>query len=134
MKLRRVIGEATVPIQNTTNPSGSAFKIMRFLGPVATRFSGIPYAGPALDVVTGLVKQAKAVAEAQRTLQGMTQYTAEAANREVAPAAAKAVPAKEVDRALDTYISGLVSTSRGGQLTSSLLAAHGEGRPSSDAS
>jgi hypothetical protein len=135
MSLRRVIGEATVPISGTTNPSGSAFKLMRFLGPMASKFAGIPLAGPVLDVASGLVKQAKATAEAQRTLRGMTQYSGEAAARDVATSASKATPkvADDADKAVNGLVNELVETSRAGRLTSMLLSAHGEGRPSSDA-
>ncbi|WP_260598857.1 hypothetical protein [Sphingomonas endolithica] len=124
MSLRRVIGEATIPIQNTTNPSGSAFKLMRFLTPMAAKFSGIPLAGPAIDVATGLVKQARATAEAQRTLAGMTGFTAKSAARDAA-ARAPAASAQKSDEAADGLIRQLVAAVQAGRLVPSVIASIG---------
>lgn len=126
MSLRRVIGEATIPISGTTNPSGSAFKLMRFLTPMAAKFSGIPLVGPAIDVASGLIKQAKATAEANRTLAGMTEYGSAAAAREKAAAGgagARRTPQRgdDADVQADGFIRSLVEAARSGRLTPSVL-------------
>ena len=127
MSLRRVIGEATIPISGTTNPSGSAFKLMRFLAPMAVKFSGIPLVGPAIDVASGLVKQAKATAEASRTLAGMISYGAEEAARETAGRASRgAATARtgnaEADERAAGFIVALVEAARAGRLAAAVVA------------
>ncbi|WP_294328295.1 lytic transglycosylase domain-containing protein [uncultured Sphingomonas sp.] len=127
MSLRRVIGEATIPISGTTNPSGSAFKLMRFLAPMAVKFSGIPLVGPAVDVASGLVKQAKATAEASRTLAGMTSYGAEEAAHDTARRAAHG-PATERGTNVDAdeqaagFIDALVDAARAGRIAAAVVA------------
>lgn len=127
MSLRRVIGEATIPISGTTNPSGSAFKLMRFLAPMAVKFSGIPLVGPAVDVASGLVKQAKATAEASRTLAGMTSYGAEEAAHDTARRAARG-PATERGTNVDAdeqaagFIDALVDAARAGRIAAAVVA------------
>ncbi|USU09987.1 hypothetical protein NF700_06940 [Sphingomonadaceae bacterium OTU29MARTA1] len=137
MSLRRVVGEATIPITGTTNPSGSAFKLMRFLTPMAAKFSGIPLVGPAIDVASGLVKQAKATAEANRTLAGMTEYGSAAAARETASAggaAARRTPPRgdDADMHADGFIRSLVEAARNGRLTPSVLSSVNPTRPVDD--
>jgi hypothetical protein len=121
MSLKRAIGNATVPIQGTTNPSGSAFKLMRFLTPLAAKFSGLPLVGPAVDVASGLVKQARATADAQRTLEGMRSYTAASAAREAAPTTKPAVAAK-VDEAINAFLRTLIEAGESGRLAPAMLA------------
>lgn len=130
MSLRRVIGEATIPIAGTTNPSGSAFKLMRFLAPMAVKFSSIPLAGPAIDVASSLVKQAKATAEARSTLDGMTRYTSTRAAREAATARAGSSEPSPTSAAADERATGLLDAlaqaGRDGRLTSAVLASANE--------
>jgi hypothetical protein len=121
------IGEATIPISGTTNPSGSAFKLMRFLAPMAVKFSGIPLVGPAIDVASGLVKQAKATAEASRTLAGMTSYGAEEAARETAGRASRGAAAArtgdaEADERAAGFIDALVDVATAGRLAAAVVA------------
>ncbi|RSV20358.1 lytic transglycosylase domain-containing protein [Sphingomonas sp. ABOLG] len=129
MSLRRVIGEATIPIAGTTNPSGSAFKLMRFLAPMAARFSSIPFAGPLIDVASGVVKQAKATAEAKQTLAGMTSYSAKKAAAEPATKAAASASRvtkgddPEADKRAADFIEALIEAGRSGRLTAAIIGA-----------
>lgn len=132
MSLRRSIGEATIPIQNTTNPSGSAFKMMRFLTPMAAKLSGIPLAGPAFDVASGLVKQARATAQAERTLQGMTRYTASTAAEDAAAPSARAPLREQAAQAADGLVRELVEVARSGRLTPSVIASTVDPRPAAE--
>lgn len=82
MKLRRIIGDATIPLDGTTNPSGSGYKVIRFLGEQAQRLAplaNLTGVGQVANVVSGLVKQGKAVADAKATLRGVTEFTPQAA-------------------------------------------------------
>lgn len=79
MQLQRVIGDATIPIAGTTNPSGSGYKLMRFFGPMVT--SWVPGLGRVSEIVGALTKQAREVKQAQETLKDITEYTAEKAMR-----------------------------------------------------
>nr|WP_019515356.1 hypothetical protein [Sphingomonas sp. Mn802worker] len=132
MSLRRVIGEATIPISGTTNPSGTAFKMMRFLAPMATKFANIPLAGPAIDVVSGLVKQAKATAEANRTLAGMTSYdTGKAAQEAVSATGRRSQPAADAttqDDQASRFVEALVEAARDGRLAAAVLASGAQWR------
>lgn len=69
MKLRRIIGHATVPLSGTTNPSGTFTKLANFLGQGALRFSG-----GFGDAAAILVSKAKDLAKTRRTLEGMKNY------------------------------------------------------------
>lgn len=122
MKLKRVIGNATIPISGTTNPSGTAFKMMRFLGPMAARI--VPFGGQIADTVAGLVKQAKGVAEAQKTLSGVTNYTPEAA---VADAAPKPSVAAKADEAANAFIQNFIELAGSGRLLAPILASGAQG-------
>lgn len=126
MSLRRAIGNATIPIQGTTNPSGSAFKLMRFLTPLAARFSGIPLIGPAVDVASGLVKQAKAAADARATLAGMREYTSTKAAAESLSGGAKASASRRVDEAMSDFVQTLVDVGTSGRLAPVMLAAQAD--------
>lgn len=135
MSLRRVIGEATVPVAGTTNPSGSAFKLMRFLTPMAAKFSGIPLAGPVIDVASGLVKRARETAEANRTLAGMTGYSRTAAEAEKPVSAATTLtrtPTSTPDESANGFIQALADAARSGRLTASLIASQAEARQQGD--
>lgn len=84
MKLQRIIKTATVPLPNTTNPSGSGYKVIQFLsqqaqrlGPVASVIGG-PIK-PVVDAVAGLVKTGQEASAAKATLEGVTNFTPEAA-------------------------------------------------------
>jgi hypothetical protein len=75
MKLRRIIGTATIPISGTTNPSGTATKIINYLRQGTLRFAGaIPGVGGAVNAFAGLAAKGKEIAATRRTLEGITSY------------------------------------------------------------
>lgn len=124
MKLRRIFGDATIPIRGVTNPSGSGYKLMRFLGPMMTRFSGIPLAGPVLDVVGGLVRQAKDVSEAQRTLKGIAEFTpAEAVKAATNEARADMGAVQKAEEAAREFLSNFIDLSRSDRLITPIITA-----------
>jgi hypothetical protein len=100
MKLRRIIGDATIPLDGTTNPSGSGYKVINFLAQQAQRLAPIANltgVGQVANLVGGLVKQGKALADTKATLKGVTEFTPEAAANSDAP---KASPVDFVRRFL----------------------------------
>lgn len=127
MKLQRIIGDVTIPITGTTNPSGSAFKIMRFLGPMAAKL--VPFGGQVADTVAGLVKQGKEIAQSKETLKGVTEYTA----AEAAQDAAKQMPAptgapglvEQADEAARKFITDFIDTASTGRLVAPIVGATG---------
>lgn len=93
MKLRRIIGDATIPLANTTNPSGSGYKVIAFLAQQSMRLASVakivPGVGPLVDTAAGLVKTGREAAASKKTLEGVTSFTPEAAaNADAAPAKA----------------------------------------------
>lgn len=75
MKLRRIIGHATIPISGTVNPSGTATKLINYMKSGTLRFAGkIPGIGAAGHAVAGLIAKGKEIAATQKTLQGITSY------------------------------------------------------------
>lgn len=83
MKLRRIIGNATIPITGTTNPSGTATKIINYMKAGTLRFAGIgtaiaSHGNPLLSVgahgVGGLLAKGKEIAATRKTLAGITSY------------------------------------------------------------
>lgn len=94
MKLRRIIGDATIPIQRTTNPSGSGWAVIRFLAGQGMKLAGVarfvPGVGPIVDTAAGLMRVGREASEAKKTAAGVTDFTAEAAAKADAP---KAEPA-----------------------------------------
>lgn len=120
MKLRRIIGNATIPIKNTTNPSGSAFKLMRFLGPFTSKLAPLaPYGMAARE----LIDKARAVKQAQETLTGMTEFGAKAAAKEgPAPKGKTAAALEAADRAANELIQALIETAGSGRLVAPILA------------
>lgn len=120
MKLRRIIGNATIPIKNTTNPSGSAFKLMRFLGPFTSKLAPLaPYGMAARE----LIDKARAVKQAQETLTGMTEFSATAAAKEgPAPKGKTAAALEAADRAANELIQSLIEIAGSGRLVAPILA------------
>jgi hypothetical protein len=74
MKLRRIIGNATVPMEGTTNPSGTFYKLANFLTKGALRFTG-----GFGDAAMALAGKARDLAATRRTLEGMKSYDGRAA-------------------------------------------------------
>lgn len=80
MKLRRIIGTATIPISGTTNPSGTATKIINYLRQGTLRFAGaIPGVGAGVNAFAGLAAKGKEIAATRRTMEGITSYDGRAA-------------------------------------------------------
>jgi hypothetical protein len=93
MKLQRIIKTATVPLPNTVNPSGSGYKVIQFLsqqaqrlGPVASIVGGP--VKPVVDAVAGLIKTGQEASAAKAALEGVTNFTPQAAALTDAKAAA----------------------------------------------
>lgn len=68
MKLQRIIGDATIPMSGTTNPSGTFTKLVNFMGKGALRLGGIG------EIATSLASKARNLAVTRRTLEGITNY------------------------------------------------------------
>lgn len=83
MKLRRIVGDATIPIQRTTNHSGSGWAVIRFLAGQGMKLASVarfvPGVGPIADAATGLVRIGREAAEAKKVAAGVTDFTPEAA-------------------------------------------------------
>jgi hypothetical protein len=69
MKLRRIIGNATIPMSGTTNPSGTFTKLANFLGKGALRFTG-----GFGDAAAALLGKARDLAATRKTLEGIMSY------------------------------------------------------------
>lgn len=91
MKLRRIIGDATIPIQRTVNHSNSAQKVIQFLAKQGMRLASVarfvPGVGPIADTARGLYAVGKEAGEAKKTLAGVRDFTPEAAAKSDAPSA-----------------------------------------------
>jgi len=75
MKLRRIIGTATIPISGTTNPSGTATKLINYMKAGTLRFAGvIPGLGHVANAAVGLASKGKEIAATRKTLAGITSY------------------------------------------------------------
>lgn len=103
MKLRRIIGNATILISGTTNPSGTATKIINYLQSGTLRFVGGSVLGKAMSSATALASKAKELAATRKTLEGITSYTGpESASR--------------MDAAAQAFIREYVDTGESGGL------------------
>lgn len=118
MKLRRVIGNATIPIKNTTNPSGSAFKLMRFLGPFANRLSPLAPYGLAMREI---VNKGREIVETQKTLRGIKEFTAE----EAALAPFDSDASSAADLLANEFIQKFIEVAGSGRLVPSIIASDG---------
>lgn len=79
MKLRRIIGTATIPISGTTNPSGTATKLINYMKQGTLRFAGaIPGVGAGVNAFVGLASKGKEIAATRKTLAGITSYDGQA--------------------------------------------------------
>ena len=97
-RLRRAIGNATIPIKGTTNPSGTAYKIMNMI----IRLGSVNQIG--LDTFISLGQKAKDAARAQRTLKQIERADPGKVKQAV----------KANDALIDSYIQlGLTGTLRG---------------------
>lgn len=84
MKLRRVIGAATIPISGTTNPSGTATKLINYMKAGTLRFAGaIPGLGTVANAVAGAAAKGKEIAATRKTLEGITNYTGPESSRRI---------------------------------------------------
>lgn len=124
MKLRRIIRTATVPISGTTNPSGTSYKLMKFLTPMAARFTGLPGIGPAVEIVSNLAKQAKEATQARETLKGVTEYTAEQAADEIAKSSdIGAGIVSEADQKAREFLKSFIEIAGSDRLIAPIIAA-----------
>jgi hypothetical protein len=89
MKLQRVIGAATIPINGTTNPSGTATKLINYMRGGVLNFAGTgagiasggnPVVTVGAHVLGGLVAKARDLAVTQKTLRGITSYEGRASS------------------------------------------------------
>ncbi len=69
MRLQRIIGNATIPMSGTTNPSGTFTKLVNFLGRGALKFTG-----GFGDAAASLAGKARDLATTRKTLRGITSY------------------------------------------------------------
>ena len=125
MKLSRVIGDATIPVSGTTNPSGTGGFLVRFMAKQGMRLGGIaahalPGGGAVKALVEGaqgLIEQGRATTAAKATLEDMRAFTAEKAAEVSAPKAAR----PQVDAA--AYFRQFVEIAGSDRLIAPLLAA-----------
>lgn len=69
MALQRVIGNATIPLSGTTNPSGTFTKLVNYMGRGALKFTG-----GFGDAAVALAGKARDLATTRKTLEGITSY------------------------------------------------------------
>jgi hypothetical protein len=79
MKLRRIIGNATIPIPGTVNSSGTAYALLNFLGKQGLKLGGlvgsfVPGGRAIADVAAHVVKSSQQSAKAAKTLKGIREY------------------------------------------------------------
>ena len=110
MRLKRVIGDATIPLPKTQNPSGSGHLIARFLGQTARGALGaakiVPGIGGVVDVVAGLAKTGAERSQAERVAKGATEFTpqdAAALDAQATPTAKPQAPI-EPDQAIRQFL------------------------------
>jgi hypothetical protein len=111
MKLKRIIGDATITLDGVKNPSGSGYKVMAFLAEQAKRVAAagklVPGIGPVVDTAAGLIKTGREAAQAKETLEGVTNFTPEAAVKADTPKA-KADPVAAVRDFIDLAASNRI--------------------------
>lgn len=79
MKLRRIIGTATIPISGTTNPSGTAAKLINYMKQGTLRLGvAMPVIGHGVSAFAGLAAKGKEIAATRKTLAGITSYDGQA--------------------------------------------------------
>jgi hypothetical protein len=122
MKLRRVVGNATIPIKGTINPAGSGYKIINFLAKQGEKLGAVahfvPFVGPlakgAIQVGAHAVKSAQESAKAAKTLKGIREYDlTQAANED----------AKGAKPDAGKFVSDFIRTARDPNIVAPILAA-----------
>jgi len=104
MKLRRIIGNATIPISGTVNPSGTATKIINYLKAGTLRFSGhIPGLGTAVNAIAGAAAKGKEIAATRRTLDGILRYDGTPAS------------ARKIDQQAQEFVRQFVDAGKSGR-------------------
>lgn len=119
MKIRRIVGNATIPITGTTNPSGTATKILNFLrGSVLRISAAVPGLSTVVDSSGNLLAKARDKAVTRRTLEGITSYTGPDS-------------ARRMDQAARDFVAEYIRSGKSGELvpTSINLSATQGGRP-----
>lgn len=75
MKLRRIIGTATIPISGTVNHSNTAMKIINYMKQGTLRLGvALPVVGHGVSAVAGLAAKGKEIAATRKILEGITSY------------------------------------------------------------
>ncbi|WP_294273157.1 hypothetical protein [uncultured Sphingomonas sp.] len=104
MKLRRIIGNATIPISGTVNPSGTATKILNFLKGAGTRVSAfVPGFSTVLDSGSNLLAKASEQAATRRTLDGILRYDGTPAS------------ARKIDQQAQEFVRQFVDAGKSGR-------------------
>lgn len=104
MKLRRIIGNATIPISGTVNPSGTATKILNFLKGAGTRVSAfVPGLSTVLDSGSNLLAKASEQAATRRTLDGILRYDGTPAS------------ARKIDQQAQEFVRQFVEAGKSGR-------------------
>jgi hypothetical protein len=98
-KLRRIVGDATIPLAGTTNPSGTAMKIMNFIGLQGAKMVNlarfVPVLGPIARDGMALIKHAHEIGQAETVLKGVREFGAKDAAK--IDARANVVPLRGAD-------------------------------------
>lgn len=126
-KLRRIVKDATVPLPNTTNPSGTAYKIMNFLGAQGMKLGSIGRFIPGLSEVShvghaaaAMMKNAHAAGQAEKVLKGMREFGAADAAKADNP------PSNVVNLTGAAFARSFVDTAKSDAILKSVLATQGE--------
>lgn len=129
MKLKNIIRNVTVPITGTTNPSGSAYKLMKFITPMVGRLSGIPFVGQGVEIASNLARQAKEVTQAKQTLKGVTEYTVENAADDMAKSPdISAGIISEADQKAREFLKSFIEIAGSERLIAPIIAAGSQDR------
>lgn len=118
MKLQRIIGNATIPISGTVNPSGTATKIINYMRQGTLRFAGhIPMVGGAVNAFAGLAAKGKEIAATRRTLEGMTNYDGRVST------------SKKLDEQARDFVRDYVDSGKSGALVPTSINLSNAGQP-----
>ncbi|WP_342658269.1 hypothetical protein NPJ82_02690 [Sphingomonas sp. NY01] len=113
MKLRRIVGNATIPISGTVNPSGTATKIINYLKAGTLRFAGAgigilthgnPIATIAAHAAGNALGKGKEIAATRRTLDGILKYDGTRAG------------ARRIDQQAQAFVRQFVDSGTSGSL------------------
>ena len=110
MKLRRIVGTATIPISGTVNPSGTATKIINYMKQGTLRFAGvIPGVGHAVNAFAGLAAKGKEIAATRKVLEGITSYDG------------RAETSRRLDQQARDFVREYIDSGKSGELVPSTI-------------